>query len=499
MISQDLVDDNPWWRSPDLIHKDMKIVELDNSTVVWHPRIAHTFNLGEDLVYTLRGPRQTGKTTLIKSQIKKLLESGISPHNIMYYAFDVDNTSRALVNVIKNYLDNTERLREGNRCFMFLDEISAIKDWQRGIKRLWDQHRLENCTVIATGSNTLDIKRSSERLPGRRGTSEDALDKIMLPMKFAEFLSTTDNDLRDLFYENDMVRTWHRRRLVDELFNMKLNLEIERLYAYVPKLNQHLHDYLLTGGTPKVVNEYVAKGHVTESTFATYLDAILGDLQSLRINENIFKQLVQNVLKTIGWTSSWRSLQKDTDIGGVSTVSSYVNTLQNMFVLSTLYQYSVKSKRGVFAKDKKIHVHDPFYFHVLNGWTSGQSSFDAAARHVESERNLGIMVEGVVTNHLIRLAFTRSWKKPNFDYQDVLFHWKYGMEKEVDFIYNDGSGLEIPIEVKFQNKITVRDQDGLINFKRRTDQKSAVILSKDMLSVENECIIIPVSLFLMLV
>ena len=197
-ISTDLAEDNPWWRDPKLIGSDMKIADLDGLVADWKPRIAHTFDFSKDLVYSLRGPRQVGKTTLIKLQIKQKLDEGVSPHNIMYYAFDVDTSPKDLVNVIKEYLDSTARLRKGSSCYIFLDEVSAVKDWQRGIKRLWDQGRLANCTVVATGSNTIDIKMSTERLPGRRGTSNDALDKIMLPMKFSEFVATIDGDIKDL-------------------------------------------------------------------------------------------------------------------------------------------------------------------------------------------------------------------------------------------------------------------------------------------------------------
>lgn len=498
-ISADLIEDNPWWRNPSSIQRDMKIVDLDRSIVDWRPRIAYTFDFSKDLVYSLRGPRQVGKTTLVKLQIKQKLDEGVSPHNIMYYAFDVDTAPRDLVDIIKDYLDNTKRLRKNNHCFIFLDEISAVRNWQRGIKRLWDQGRLANCTVIATGSNTIDIKMSSEKLPGRRGTSNDTLDKIMLPMKFAEFVAAIDRDAKDLLENHDLIPAYRRHAILKKILDLDLDLSIEQLRSYVPTLNRHLKDYLLTGGTPRVVNEYLGGGSIGEGTFKVYLDAILGDLQSLNRNPNTFKQLARSVIKVIGNTSSWRSLQKNTDIGSQDTVSSYVDTLQSMFILSVFYQYSVESKRGLFQKNKKIYFHDPFYFHVLNGWVGGDRlSFDTATKYLDNDLNQGTLVEGVVANHLIRLAFNISPKKQNFEYSDLLFYWKYGKDREVDFVYNNGIDVETPIEVKFQSRISARDLDGLINFKRDTGQRNAILLSKDKLSLESEYVTIPVSLFLLL-
>ena len=96
------------------------------------------------------------------------------------------------------------------------------------------------------------------------------------------------------------------------------------------------------------------------------------------------------------------------------------------------------------------------------------------------------------------MAFSVSPRKQNFEYTDLLFHWRYGKDKEVDFVYSNGVGTERAIEVKFQNRISARDLDGLINFNRRTKRSDAILLSKDRLSQERECTVIPAAVFLLL-
>ena len=155
-----LYDDNPWWESTEKINEDPEIMERERSNIKWDPRIRHTFDFSKDIVYSLRGPRQVGKTTLIKLQIKEFLESGINPWNIMYYTFDVDKSSKNVVEIINNYLTSTKRRRGDNRFYLFLDEVSKVKDWQDGIKRIHDRKKIENCTVIVTGSHTIDLKTS---------------------------------------------------------------------------------------------------------------------------------------------------------------------------------------------------------------------------------------------------------------------------------------------------------------------------------------------------
>lgn len=497
VITNDMHEDNPWWKSITSINEDVKIQEWNSSQIKWKPRIGHTFDFSKDIVYSLRGPRQVGKTTLIKLQIKDLLAADVSPWNIFYYAFDVDVTPKNLVDVVKSYFDSTKRQRGKRRCYLFLDEVSSIKDWQKGIKRLWDQKRLHNCTVIATGSHTVDLKVSTEKLPGRRGITNDSLDKIMPPMKFSEYVSVIDEDLNKEIKDCELLRSHSRAEVFTKLANGEIDKKLDTLQAYLSELNQHLMEYMITGGIPRVVDEYVKTGQIDESTYTTYLNAVLGDLNSLSRNEVLFRQLIENVMKAIGWTTSWRSLQKDTDIGGQSTVIEYVNTLQEMFVLSVFYQYDSQKKRGLFDKEKKIRFHDPFFLHVLNGWINNKNSFSLSTGFVSEPTNQGQLVESIIGDHLIRLAFALSPKKQTFVYSNSLFFWKYGKEQEVDYVYYDGK-LELPVEVKFQNKITKRDLDGIINFKKYARVKNALLLSKDRLDVDREAVIIPASMFLML-
>ena len=73
-----------------------------------------------------------------------------------------------------------------NRRYLFLDEASFLPEWPRGIKVLIDMGFDRNATYVVTGSSALDLKRSSEKLPGRRGKG---CDFVLLPLSFRQFLS----------------------------------------------------------------------------------------------------------------------------------------------------------------------------------------------------------------------------------------------------------------------------------------------------------------------
>src|SRR5438128_1341571 len=127
MISfDDLYDDNPWWKDGSKFY-DRQIRIWNESIIKWDPRIRRKFDFKNDIVYSLRGPRQVGKTTLVKLQIKDLLNQNISRWNIFYYSFDLSRTPKDLVEILKAFLENTKIQRVGNRTYLFLDEIAKIR------------------------------------------------------------------------------------------------------------------------------------------------------------------------------------------------------------------------------------------------------------------------------------------------------------------------------------------------------------------------------------
>lgn len=494
-----LLTENPWWKSKDSILNDLKINEWNESKIKWDPRIRHKFNYDNDVVYSLRGPRQVGKTTLMKLQIRDFLKKGVNPWNIMYYAFDLENNPKDVLEIINSYLTQTERWRDKSRCYLFLDEISSVKNWQKAIKRLSDMGKLKNCTVIATGSHTVDLRMATERLPGRKGITDDAYDKIMLPMKFSEYVSVLDVDLCKFI--NERLRpTELREKIFIKLFNAEIDPALEKLITNLEKLDRFLHEYLLTGGIPKAIDDYIKYGYINEYVYTTYLESILGDIQHLEMDLRKFKKLVDNIINDIGWPTSWNSLQKDTDIGSWSTVDRYINLLSEMFILIIYFQYNSKTKVPLYGKAKKIYFQDVFFFHTLNSWINSKKSFELANEYVMNEKNQGHLIEGIIGNHLIRLAFFLSPKKQIFDYSNHIFYWRHSEEREVDFIFKTKNELDIPIEVKYQNNVSSRDMDGLFNFKRQTGIKNALLISKNELSQEsNEFVRIPASLFLLLI
>jgi len=487
---------NPWWKKSGWMGRSLE--EYENAKVKWNPRIRYKFREDIDAVYTLRGPRQVGKTTLVKLNIRDLLKKGVSPRSIFYFDCEATvDTSKELIGVISNFLD----LRASNkdqRTYVFIDEVSQVRNWQSAIKALSDRGDLRNCTVVLTGSHTLDMAKATERLPGRRGLSEDAPDKIMVPMKFAEYAETLDPELHDLFTTLAVRFEDVRWEVMRSLAEGKTTEELTELRYHERNLRKLFADYLLTGGLPKVIDDYRTKGEVSQSTYRRYVDVVRGDLSRWGKREGYIRRVLSRVLETLGSTVSWTSLGKGTDIGSHNTVEEYVDTLRDAFVLLYLYRLDTSRKGSAFEKEKKIYFGDPFFLHAMNAWVNGGDPFEESQRFLEKEQSRSLLVEGVIAEHMVRLAFQLSKQKQLFDYEKVLHYWKSSGQNEVDFVL-DVNGSYLPIESKYKERISRDDRYGLADFSKVTGTKGEIIVSKNEFAYYKDGAIVPVWLFLLLI
>ena len=497
---RDIRNVNPWWIHPKNIDKDKHIQSWNETQLKHTPRLMYKlikdFRTVNTVVYTLRGLRQVGKTTLIKLKIKEFIEKGIAAWNILYYSFDLQEKPRDVVDVIQKYMKITSRSRENKRCYIFLDEITSIPNWQKGIKVLIDNDEIKNCTVVATGSQAIDLKGSAERLPGRRGDIDDSYDKILLPMKFSEYVSDLNPKIKDVIREE--LCSDDRKIIFNELFNGKMNKKIEKIDVWRNELDDLLKEYIMTGGLPYVVNKKISDGFIPENVYTSYKDSVNGEWVQLNNKEIWLKQLNNAIIKSQGSQTSWNSLAKNTEISSHNTAQDYVRTLENLFVVSIINRYSTSIKKALIKKEKKIYFQDPFLFHMFNNQASNRTSFDQSLEYLEDEGNKGRILEGVIANHLVRWAFISSKRKQSFDPHDHIFYWKDKNNKEVDFIYYDGESIEIPIELKYKNKVYKKELGGMSSFLDYT-KKNGLVISKNQIGVQQEYVEIPASVFLVLI
>ena len=187
---QELFDQNIWWKEKNLIEQDYDIVKWREKKHKWIPDIINNIELKPFALHIILGPRQAGKTTVVKLLIKNLLDKR-DPKSVFYFNCENISDFKELEEVIQSYLD----FKDSNdiiNSIIFLDEITLPKEWYRTIKSLIDKGKLRNDVVILTGSSSISVKREVELFPGRRGNGKDF---IIFPLSFRGFLKVFTPDL----------------------------------------------------------------------------------------------------------------------------------------------------------------------------------------------------------------------------------------------------------------------------------------------------------------
>lgn len=465
-IYNDFFIQNPWWESEKKINNDIKIKEFEQNKLKWYPQILDKFQFFSDRVYTIRGPRQVGKTTLLKLLIKKLIkEKNINPKSIFYYSFDMISNYKEILEIYKKYHNFSEQLKIKYKI-IFWDEITFVKDWQKAIKYIIDLGLGKNTTLILTGSSSRDIRNGSERLPGRRGTG-DELDKVLLPMTFKEFLNVVNEKLIEgEKYSLEDILT---------LSEKKLNF----LYLNYDKVQKIFEDYLIIGGFPRAVEDYLRNGTISNDTKKIYLDIIVSDIEKIKKSRVILFQILKKIYETIGTRISFQTLAKETEIGSFHTVQEYIETLGDNYLLSQIYFWDISHKKIKPKKDKKIYFIDSLLFEVIR---------DIGG--FEFEINPGIKIENLIFFDLLKLY--EKNKSAGLSFLKNIFFWYSKKGNEIDFLINDKN--IIPIEVKYQNLITPFDY-----LTMNKTFKRGILITKNKFFVDKKIVGIPASIFLKII
>jgi len=398
---------NPWWINREEIKKDGKILDLERKKYKYHPKLID-WNYKPGNIYSIRGPRQLGKTTAIKLIIKRLLDKKLDPYSIFFWSCEDILDFKGLVELIKEYL-NIVQEKELQDKFIFLDEISFVKDWQRGVKLLVDRGYLKDCCLVITGSNVVDVKTSVERLPGRKG--KESKDFDLLPLTFFEFCEI-------LGFEG----------------NIKSVKDLQIIDAELKKLFQK---YLKTGGFPLVINELLAEGNNPTWLKEIYYSWIIGDVLKMGKSEKVALQIISSLISKQPSALSWDSLSKDAELKSHLTISSYLELLEEMFVLKIVYFYDFEKKRSNPNKNKKIHFLDSYIYGIF-------------CESTKQTNRLDVIYEDLVCFHLCKQL------------SDVFYTKR---KKELDFVVMSGKEA-IGVEVKCQEKISKEDYLSFLPVKR---------------------------------
>ena len=431
---------NHWWKGANLKF-DPVLRQYEKNKLKARPEILSQVDLKRDGVHFLTGSRGTGKTTALKLMIKKLIEEdGIKPRQIFYYSCHNLDSAEQLNEMIKLFLNQANRRQ---RAYIFIDEITMIKDWQSGLNHLKKAGKFKKATAIFSGSFL------EKEIDGGINILNIA------SLAFAEFVG-----------------------LINPVFHQKIKRG--NYPAWADKIEYYLDIYLLTGGQIGAINDYYFNGAVSQNVYSNTLYWLLANVARLGRDPALVRQIMEKIILNLGQSVGYKTLAHKTKARTHLTAAEYLDLLEKMFVIKTIYQSD--GGQPTSRKAKKVYFQDPFFFWLFYAYTHGSLNYWQLAR----ER----LFDRAVFSHLLEnVIFSRLLK----DGKNNLTYWRDNVKKqEIHFLARRGKKLT-PILIRYDKEI----KDGDFKIFKQAGLKRGIIISKDKLENKGDFKIMPLSYFLM--
>ena len=256
--------------------------------------------IGKGKVLLLIGPRQVGKTTLLKNMI----ESVSTEKKVQFWNCDESDVRQFLSEA------NSAKLKSfvGNSDFIVIDEAQRVKDIGLTIKLLYDS--FPNVQLAVTGSSSLDLSNSiNEPLTGRK------FEYNLFPFSINELVNHTS--------------------MLEEM--------------------RQLQNRLVYGFYPDVVNNPGEEKEILTNIVNSYLYKDVFEFQDIR-KSSVIEKLVQALALQVGSEVSFNELGNLLGID-TATVQRYVDLLEKAYVIFHIRSFS-RNVRNELKKSIKIYFYD---------------------------------------------------------------------------------------------------------------------------------------------
>ena len=294
-----------------------------------------------DLVKVITGIRRSGKSIILQEIMEEIKSKS---DNVIYLNFEKtsDLSKAGTFSSLVNYINGN---RKDGKCYVFLDEVQEVENWQIAVKDL----RIDNCSIFVTGSNSK-----------------------LLSSEITKYLSGRFIALR--------VRPFVYKEMLE--------------YSKATGLVIDTNNYLVWGGFPGRFEVNTLEGTLM---YLNDLDStiVLNDLiNRYKIKKQaVFIRIVNYILLNNARIFSIRSIHKyiknDYPEISTATVAKYVDYLKQAYIIDEIPQYSTKAKKEL-----------SFYGKIYNADVALNSIRISDGRY-DLDHNL----ENIVYNELVYMGY----------------------------------------------------------------------------------------------
>jgi uncharacterized protein len=355
--------------------------------------IALKDHLGHPEITILVGPRQSGKTTILK-RLEAGLRAGGQKTLWLNLDFEDDfhhvSSQGALLQKI-----HLELGKDGG--VVFIDEIQRKENAGLFLKGLYDQDL--PWKFVVSGSGSIELKEKiSESLAGRKRMFE------LSTVSFGEFV-----DFKTGYRYTDKLREFFRTEPA--------------------KTDQLFREYLMYGGYPRVIlaDTHQEKLATINEIYRSFLEKDIVYLLRVEKSDS-FSNLVKVLAGQSGKMVNYSELSATLGLSP-ATVKIYLWYLEKTFIVWKVTPWFTNIR-------KEITKAPIFYFRDIGLRNFATGSFGAI-----SDREIGFAFQTVV----------HAMLKERFPLADTTIHyWRTKDKAEVDFVIRSGE-MVTPLEVKYRD------------------------------------------------
>lgn len=314
-------------------------MEINNS--VLKPRDTYLKQLvafqDTEPVKVITGIRRCGKSSLLKLMCKHLLDSGVTPEQIVTMNFESLEFREMDVKAFYQYIKR--RVLNDRRMYLFFDELQRLPHWEDAV----NSFRVDfDCDIYITGSNAYLLSSEySTYLSGRY------VEIKVFPLSFREFLDfhgyqleeyrTPQGEFRKRAYDND-----DRSVEMDDLFEA----------------------YMRYGGMPGIADIGLEQDKVNVLLDGIYSTVVVRDIlererrrgQRQITDAELLRKVIRFLADNVGNSTSLNSisntlvseklLENRTRQGkpAIQTIAAYVGALKESYLFYEIKRYDIKGK-----------------------------------------------------------------------------------------------------------------------------------------------------------
>ena len=274
--------------------------------------------IDKDIIKVLTGIRRSGKSVMLKLIMEELKQNKIDEKQFININFEnFVNVELTTADKLHKYI--LKRASEiKNKCYIFLDEIQEVKDWEKCINSLRVNEEYD-FDIYITGSNAKLLSGElSTYLAGRY------VEFVIYPFSFKEFLDT--------------------------LKSIQSNISTREAFK----------KYIKFGGMPFLYNLTFKEEASLQYLKDIYSSIILKDItqrnkiRDIDLLERVINYLIMNIGNIFSATSISKFFKNENRKISVETILNYIKTAEEAFLI-------YKVSRDDLIGKKILNVNEKYY------------------------------------------------------------------------------------------------------------------------------------------